>query len=709
MSYEYESDGALGGEYSNRLLGVSDGLESNAYISKDYKPNNSKTQDYKYDDNGNQIFNEDRRISKTIYNHLNLPSEITFSTGGKIKFIYNAEGSKIGQEIYSGSTLTKKTEYLGDMVFLNGTLDYIIHEEGRIVLEGQNLWPEFYVKDHLGNTRQVLRGAVSQTYIATMEGGRAATEEMQFTMLAETRQTESTHNVTKGGSQVAWLNAGRGRGIGPGRTQKIFSGDSIILQVHGKYVDKRKKKVNVSSFATQGGKENFLQEINEIALNGQRSGGGNPIALINLATIIAEDLQRKETPEAYLMYALYDKDSNRYEVGKKVLSRNALNQHEILEDNINVSKDGYLETFVVNETNDDVWFDNMMVMSVSSPIIQEIHYDPWGLELTGIGETYGGAKNNPFLFNGKEYVEDLNYMQYDFGARMYDPAIGRWSGPDPLAEKAPNLTPFRFGFNNPVSFTDPTGMFEYSDGYSHHLDSRNSTGSMAFQGQFEERTINTDLIVFSHRVTGEIYHSYTETYVASTGKVIGSNTLVNNPFLGNGFGDNGNFGQSSGRMQYASFGTGDFLTSGQLAVAALEPSFKAAAYEAFKGGGKGTVPFHLKRNIFRSYKAVNNNAVQLGKVNAVFATNGAAVLKVAAPALTFAAVGTNSYDILQDGSLTWGDAFVAGNTALQIAFPVYGVVYGAADVGAVLIFGQSISGYTKSYIDSNTSGSIKIF
>ena len=38
-----------------------------------------------------------------------------------------------------------------------------------------------------------------------------------------------------------------------------------------------------------------------------------------------------------------------------------------------ISKEGYMETFVVNETSEDVWFDNMRVMSMSSPIAQETH------------------------------------------------------------------------------------------------------------------------------------------------------------------------------------------------------------------------------------------------------------------------------------------------------------------------------------------------
>jgi hypothetical protein len=39
-----------------------------------------------------------------------------------------------------------------------------------------------------------------------------------------------------------------------------------------------------------------------------------------------------------------------------------------------ISEDGYLETFVVNETPEDVWFDDFMVMSTTSPIMRETQY-----------------------------------------------------------------------------------------------------------------------------------------------------------------------------------------------------------------------------------------------------------------------------------------------------------------------------------------------
>ena len=42
--------------------------------------------------------------------------------------------------------------------------------------------------------------------------------------------------------------------------------------------------------------------------------------------------------------------------------------------------------------------------------------------------------------------------------------MGRWHAVDWLAEKATNLTPYRFGFNNPVRFFDPLGLWETTNG-----------------------------------------------------------------------------------------------------------------------------------------------------------------------------------------------------------------------------------------------------
>jgi len=62
-----------------------------------------------------------------------------------------------------------------------------------------------------------------------------------------------------------------------------------------------------------------------------------------------------------------------------------------------------------------------------------------------------------YKYNGKELQET---GMYAMDWRNYMPDIGRFVGMDMLSELSPNITTYRFGFNNPIFFSDPTGLSE---------------------------------------------------------------------------------------------------------------------------------------------------------------------------------------------------------------------------------------------------------
>jgi RHS repeat-associated protein len=90
----------------------------------------------------------------------------------------------------------------------------------------------------------------------------------------------------------------------------------------------------------------------------------------------------------------------------------------------------------------------------SSEMLMENNYYPFGMKMNGGWQEDKGRATN-YRYNGKEFSEELGL--YDYGARWYDPAIGRWNAVDPLASKMPGWSPYNYVMGNPISLTDPDG------------------------------------------------------------------------------------------------------------------------------------------------------------------------------------------------------------------------------------------------------------
>lgn len=84
------------------------------------------------------------------------------------------------------------------------------------------------------------------------------------------------------------------------------------------------------------------------------------------------------------------------------------------------------------------------------------HYYPFG----GILASSTGSVQ-PYKYNGKELDRKGGLDWYDYGARMYDPVLGRWHVVDPSSEKYYGVSPYNYCANNPVKYIDPDGKDWY--------------------------------------------------------------------------------------------------------------------------------------------------------------------------------------------------------------------------------------------------------
>jgi RHS repeat-associated protein len=161
------------GTAGNRLQYVWDKTTNTTDKLKGFADGNSGTAvDYNYDVNGNMLHDLNKGIGGTLndgtniikYNFLNLPETVA-KAGNTIRYIYDATGRKLSQVVTYGET-QKQTDYAGEFNYENDVLQFISHEEGRVMMAGVKL-----IYAHTGESVSGITARLSATLTPVTQNG----------------------------------------------------------------------------------------------------------------------------------------------------------------------------------------------------------------------------------------------------------------------------------------------------------------------------------------------------------------------------------------------------------------------------------------------------------------------------------------------------------------------------------------------------------
>lgn len=403
-------------------------------------------------------------------------------------------------------------------------LQFTGHEEGRIrAIYNNSASPntisgfayDYMVKDHLGNVRMVLTEEQKTNFYpaATLEGIYSAegttqansmvNYEKQFYKIDNTKivtegsipswPTETVANTkqyynnngnppanlsyptgctpvqTAGSNTLYKLNATANK-TGLEFVIKVMAGDKVDIFGKSYYLNTasitnaNSTTLNlstlISSFllaptnpaGSKGATETILQNINTGVIPNTFFTGSNNEASTTI-------------PKAYINYIFFD-EQFKYSGGgvSRVGTSGTVKDHwqtNASLQGIVAPKNGYIFVYVSNESNLDVFFDNLQVIHTPGPILEETHYYPFGLTMAGISSKAAGGLENKKKFNdgselqSKEFSDGSGLEMYDTHFRQLDPQIGRWWQIDPKPND--NESPYAAMGNNPIFNNDPLG------------------------------------------------------------------------------------------------------------------------------------------------------------------------------------------------------------------------------------------------------------
>jgi RHS repeat-associated protein len=511
LTYGYNSG-------SNQLNYVTDHAnDTSAHLGDFTEITNNTSQDYTYDGNGNLTMDNNKQISTIHYDYLNLPDSVAFTGKGYVKFIYAADGTKLGK-IVIDNTVNKKTvtTYLGSFIYQYtaipstgtgaDTLQFVLQPEGRIrpqnIGRSDTVFFDFFEQDQLGNTRVVLTDKKEQDIYpaATLENNTQAfqTEKAYYTVnTADTMgvsripswssttgnnypnnngnppvNNDPYANTSATSAVVYHLNGATGDKSGLGITLKVMAGDQISIYAKSFWHNNTGSNP-VNNYLLSGVVNSFIAAFAGMPIVSQVHGAtatvleGSTLTSSGVTSWLQNGVpnpSQASVPRAYVNWILFNNQfvpiASNCGFDLVSVSPDAVKSHTPV---VNIGTSGYLYVYCSNESNIDVYFDNLQVVHNRGPLVETNDYYPFGLTMAGISDKAleSGYAENKYRYNkgselqNKEFSDGSGLQMYSTSLRTLDPQLGRWWQVDPKPNESES--PYVAMMDNPVLHNDPFG------------------------------------------------------------------------------------------------------------------------------------------------------------------------------------------------------------------------------------------------------------
>jgi hypothetical protein len=261
-------------------------------------------------------------------------------------------------------------------------------------------------------------------------------------------------DMTGKGTITYTYDAGKtgGKKIGPSLILRVMAGDSVQISARAFY-----KSEGPKDNGKQAPVEDMVAGLVQ-AFGGSTSEGASHAATdMSNGTLFNADfygntyqrLKEKNTdngqsdrPKAYLNFVLFDDDFKLVEdnSGVRQVKSSPDELQELGVEKMGVAKSGYLYVYTSNESQQDVYFDNVVFGLGSGPLLEETHYYPYGLTMGGSTNALKGVKypENRMKYNRKELQSkefaDGGGLELSEG-KAKDDKSARFTKPSPMVVK----------------------------------------------------------------------------------------------------------------------------------------------------------------------------------------------------------------------------------------------------------------------------------